>query len=145
MPFAGEFLLASDVPQDAWTVYVPTYTGITIGNAAVVAKYMLVGKLVHARFSLTAGSTTTFSATTLLVSLPVTESSDYITGDPFGPVYMLDSSVGSASRRGGTACRTGSNVFFLDDSIAGGTVTNLVPWTWATGDILAFVLTYEAA
>jgi hypothetical protein len=128
---------------DAWTTYVPTYTGITaIGNATVVAKYMQAGKLVQGYVKITVGSTTTFGATTLSVTTPVTPA---IGNLAIGSIFLYDNSTGDT--RGGSlyhqAAGTGTTGF-----LASGTTTpatNLVPWTWATSDIIAFSFTYEAA
>jgi hypothetical protein len=45
----------------SWVNWTPTLNGITIGNGTVVAKYMQVGKIVHFRFELTLGTTTTLA------------------------------------------------------------------------------------
>jgi uncharacterized membrane protein len=144
MPLAGALVGASDAIAADWTAYTPTYGGITIGNATVVARYLQVQQLVFVRFHMTVGSTTSFSAAVLTVSCPVTPSADYLIGDAVGSIYLLDSSVGITSRRSGTCGLTPSVFFFLDQD-AGGTVAQTVPWTWATSDILSFNACYESA
>lgn len=138
----GDLAVASDVVGD-WATYTPTYAGITAGNAVVTARYVQVQNLVHVRFRLVAGTTTSFSATTLTVSVPVAVAADYAVGDAIGAGYALDNSAGSASRTRLAALLSPSAVFFLSGE-ATGTVTNLVPWTWATSDVLSFTATYES-
>lgn len=129
----------------AWPTWSPTYAGWSIGNAVVVSKYTQTGRLTTAKFSAVMGSTTTFSGT-MLVSLPVPPAADYIQLVALGAASFLDASVGSTSRRGGTAVHSSGSVFFLSDDITGAqTVTNLVPWTWTTSDVLTFTAVYESA
>jgi hypothetical protein len=124
---------------DAWTSYTPGYSGITIGNATVTAKYLQAGKLVIASFKMVVGSTTTFAATNLLVQLPVSAA------------VTLNQSVGSVfcGNNASTVFRAGSAVTASSTSLCfvidGGVfVSNTVPFTWATGDTLSWSATYEA-
>lgn len=137
MALAGQVLTTGMLQPDDWTVWAPTYTGITVGNGAVAAAYAVVGGLFLARFRLTWGTTTSFSSTPL-IDLPVTVSGDYGVGtDPLGTAFFIDSSVGSSSRQGGTVIHNDNDVFFISDSGPGLTVTSTVPFTWASGDTLA--------
>lgn len=134
--------------QAAWTSYTPTYSGISaIGNATVSAKWSRVGKSVSGHVKITMGSTTTFSAATFLIGLPTATHADIAVNHAVGPAFLLDNSVGSATRTAGTAVTVSSTtVMILAANLASNqTVTNLVPWTWATGDILSFGFEYEAA
>lgn len=125
-----------------WSTYVPTYSNVTIGNAAVVARWKQIGKTVTVQFRLTAGSTTTFNGgNTFIVGLPVAPAYASTT-DIIGSCYCYDSSSGSASRRPGiVSCSAGSAYFSLDAACP--TVTGTAPWTWAVGDSLAFTAQYE--
>jgi len=58
--------------QAAYSTYTPTWTGITVGNGTQAARYMQVGKNVHAYGRLTFGSTTTVTAVAH-PSLPVAQ------------------------------------------------------------------------
>lgn len=126
----------------AWTAYTPTLGGITIGNGTVSAYYAVVGKTTHVRVKITAGTTTSFSAVALTVSLPVAASAAGYDQVPMGTAYLLDASIGSASRTPAVAVQSGNAAFFVTPS---GTVSNTVPWTWTTSDQLNFTATYEAA
>ena len=127
---------------DPWTSYTPTYTGITaIGNATVVAKYIQAGKFVEGYVKITMGSTTTFGAAALSVSIPVTPAVQ--PNAVLGPVFMQDTSA-PAFRTGVAVTGTGLAVSLIVDGGAGA-ASNLIPWTWANTDILAYSFTYEAA
>ena len=137
----------SDVTD--WQTWSPTYDGITVGNGSVTARYMQIGKTVWCRFSLIMGSTSTVS-TTGTITMPITMADvSYINNESvFGPCSFRDSSggryMGDIRRSNNTTFRPFSyqhDVTFL----AVGTIGTTVPFTWATGDILTFQATYEAA
>jgi hypothetical protein len=44
-----------------WQTWTPTWTGTTIGNATVAAKYIQIGKAVHFKIAVTIGSSTTIA------------------------------------------------------------------------------------
>ena len=127
---------------DPWTTYVPTYTGISaIGNAVVSAKYLQAGKLVIGEVKITMGSTTTFAAATLSISTPTT--AIVAPNQAIGSAFLYDSSA-SAFRTGVVISQTAGATAIVVDNAAGA-ATNLIPWTWATSDIVTFAFTYEAA
>lgn len=141
--FSGA-ISASNITTGAWTAYTPTLSGITLGNGGLAATYARVGKTVTVRIRFAAGTTTTFSATTLRFTLPSNFATNY-DQLPLGPAYFLDSSVGSPSRTAGAAIATSANQVFLVTNATGGTVTNAVPWTWADQDLITMTVTYEEA
>lgn len=58
-----------------WQGWTPTWTSFTPGNATIVARYQLIGKTVHFRIRVLAGSTTTSSGS-FGFTLPITPKSD---------------------------------------------------------------------
>lgn len=143
----NEYRDALKALADPLTTYTPTPSGgiTALGNATVVAKYHQVDNWVRGYVKITMGSTTTFAAAAIALTLPVTAHADQVPLVPLGPAFYLDSSVGTTSRTFGTAWVATSTTANFNTPTAGGNVTNLVPWTWATGDILAFTFEYEAA
>lgn len=124
---------------DPLTSYTPSYTGLTIGNATVTAKYLQAGKLVIGEVKIVFGSTSSFSAG-FTVTLPVAAA---VINLPVGSIYLNDTSAG-ANRTGAALVQSGgTTVAFIDG--AGALVTNTSPWTWANGDTISFPFTYEAA
>jgi hypothetical protein len=131
--------------------YTPTWTSDgtqpAIGNATVVARYLQIGKQVHAWGQITFGSTSTFGTGTYKFALPVAASASV--SRLFGMVDMFDNSTGF--RGWAMAEPSGSSNFLAAyPSVwpAGGTTTVVVqtqPWTWAVSDFIAWNLMYEAA
>lgn len=147
----GADILGSDVDTlrdaigglvDAWTSYTPTWaasgTAVSLGNGTITGQYIRSGKLVVAEASLTMGGTTTYGTGNYTITLPITAR---LGGTPVGAALVYDSSV-DTNRRAGAAVLSGTGAvsFFAD-----GTVGQLVPFTWANGDVIRFTITYEAA
>lgn len=147
----------------AWTSYTPVWTNTgtapSLGNGTIAGKYKQIGKLVHVKFLLTAGSTTTFGTGTYLFTLPVTSvalsSANIYTGNtPIGvgaatdtgnnnyPCVVLPYSTTQFSIAT-IATITGSNPVFMEFGSRGLTVTT--PFGWNTGDLATASFTYEAA
>lgn len=126
-----------------WTDYSAsaTWTGSTNPTYSVYrARYCQVGKLVvyQARYTYTSGGTGTW-----LWSLPVTAAigGNHVAGS--GNAY--DTSAGgtfliSMDLNSTTALRA-----LYDQQTSLGVVTQTVPFTFAAGDVVAFVVKYEAA
>jgi hypothetical protein len=127
---------------DAWTSYTPTFSGgiSAIGNAVVIAKYMQAGKLVKGHVKVTMGSTTTYAGSNIGITAPTTMA--IASNFPIGPGMALDASAGLFYTV--TPIAVGSSGIALFANATGG-VTNTVPFTWTTSDILAFSFSYEAA
>lgn len=131
----------------AWTAYTPTWTASStnpsLGNGTLTGAYIQIGKTVHYRIRLRAGSTTTFGSGVYRFSLPVTTVATFAgAGEIIGQASLLDNSASSRYVR---------NAYTYDDTKVslvdeGGTgVSNSVPFTFATLDNLSIVGTYEAA
>lgn len=128
---------------DPWTTYTPAYVGISaIGNATVTAKYLQAGKLVIGEVRITIGSTTTFAAANLSISLPVAPAVQ--PNAVLGSVYMQDTSAPAFRTGVAVTGTTGLTTNFIVDGGAGA-ASNTVPWAWANTDVIAFSFTYEAA
>jgi hypothetical protein len=130
----------------AWTAYTPTLsgTGWAIGNGTVTGAYCQIGKVIHFRFDLVFGSTTTAGASALSVSAPVTRGSSAF----FGQVRLTDISLGDSY--GGFITATNASpttvrpAYFDGDGKLQGLTTS-APFSWAVDDVIRFSGTYEAA
>lgn len=125
----------------AWTA---AGTAPAIGNGTISAKYLQVGKFVQYTVSIVAGTTTTFGTSTWFISLPVTPIASAIgnTSCP-GAAILYDSSTTANRQSAVASINSATQIDFYAG--AGNVVTSTIPYTWATGDILGFSLTYEAA
>ncbi len=133
------------VPVQDWT---PTFTGFTLGNGVLVAKYAQVGKLVAFHLSLVMGTTSVVSGS-LLFSVPVTPLT-FTVNMPIGVARFKDATGGNA-QQGATQIQVGSSncaMLALDSSgtYATATVVNAtIPFTWAVSDDLEVSGVYLAA
>lgn len=136
----------------AWTAYTPTWTAVTtnpvLGNGTITGAYTQIGKTVHFRMNLTAGSTTTFGTGAWRFGLPVAS-----VVLPSGHAlningYFEDLGV---SPYGVTVARwvstTTFDVLYHNAALNGQVieVSNTTPFTWANGDLVRLMGTYEAA
>ena len=129
----------------AWETYAPTLSsGWANGNGTWEAEYCQIGKTVHIRATFTVGSTTT-KGTGMVFSLPVNAATPNQFGSfnvvsvVAGTAFHLITLVASATEMVVQALRT-------DTTYAQRTgITATIPATWATGNVIHFVGTYEAA
>lgn len=128
----------------AWTSYTPTWSGgsPTIGNGTLTGKYWQVGKTVHYRIELTAGSTSTYGSGTWNFALPATPAATVVAESIIGNGVVFDS---SAPARLGVFVRFAGTTVTLVRSDTGAAVSNSAPYAWATGDRVSIAGTYEAA
>lgn len=136
---------------NAWTSFTPTWTAVTtnpsIVNGTLEGKYIQIGKTVHVRISMVAGSSTTFGSGEWKFALPLTAAT--LGNSNFG---WHGSSIGL---RPGTAYNAGIGRIY-----SGGTFAQVVsptaadgstnaawgaavPYTWASTHVLSLSITYE--
>jgi hypothetical protein len=129
-------------PPGAWTSWSPTLSGGWLnGNGTWDAKYVQIGKTVHAYGKFTVGSTTT-KGTDMRISLPVTAASSL-------QVFPAYSVVGATQYSLSIRLENTTELRVITHDVVSYVrsvqITATVPATWATGNILAFQITYEAA
>jgi hypothetical protein len=128
-----------------WTSWTPTWTNLTVGNGAHVARYTQVGKLVTINMRFTLGSTSSVG-TGPYFTIPVQKTTD--------PSFIN----GVAEFRDATGafwfgfCKAQDSTHMSIVGINGATtgsqwlnITATSPMTWASGDIISVMATYEAA
>lgn len=140
--------------QAAWSSYTPTWTGSTtnpvLGNGTMVGRYNQVGKTVNGDITIVGGTTTTWGSGTWNLTLP-TNTATTTNRILLMHAYALDSSASASVTGIGKMNYAGANAFsMLIVNVGGGTpnlgtVTNLVPMTWATSDQLVVRFHYESA
>jgi hypothetical protein len=132
----------------AWTAYTPTLggTGWAIGNGTVsVARYVQIGKMVHFRVRIAMGSTTTFGAVAVTVSLPVAMQASWNEAAIFTG-NVRDFSLGKRHVITGSATTTTEvSIRYLGTDGLQTDVTATAPFTFTTDDVIIVTGTYEAA
>lgn len=129
------------IPMGAWEAYTPTNTNVTVGNGTETARFTRLGGLIHVRYQLVWGSTTSFTGTVQIgnpVSAEMTNTAAVVGG------RITDSSAGTAGTTpiSGFLASAGS---LRPVPTTGGVITATNPFTWASGDALVVAWTCEAA
>jgi hypothetical protein len=120
----------------AWTTWTPTYTGISVGNGTASAHYQQIGKTVRFRLAFALGTTSGVAAAGNQFTLPIAP-----LVNAAGSAIYYDASAtaiyaGSAWMQTDNHCSLGA---------ATGSLTNTVPFTWASTDQLIVSGTYDVA
>lgn len=135
------------VGSAAWTAFTPTWTGVTVGDGTSDCAYIKRGRLVVVRYKFTLGSTSAITATPQ-PTLPVTAVAGAATaaaamavyrdvslpGNFFGIIHVASTSVAQFTQL--------ARANPTDASVG---VTSTVPFTWAVGDTIGGVISYEAS
>lgn len=142
---ASQVLTAAELNTGvaAGTAYSPAYTNITLGNATVISKYNMVGRIYIVRVQFTLGSTSVIGSNPT-ISVPVAFADAAVqswTAD------LVDISAGK-HWDGRVLYNTSTTVGLFAVDTAGATafptsVTAGVPFPWATGDWFSFEVIYE--
>jgi len=135
-----------------YTAFTPTIGGWTQGNATFSAIYSVNGETVNYQGYFTFGSTSAVTATSLYLTLPFNQA-DAANNDVLGLLTFRDISTG-ANVAGYTRIQgsTQMGMYWLDPETAP-LATRLeswvtgatLPFTFATGDIVAWNITYRKA
>ncbi len=131
---------------NAWTAYTPSWTSLgtapVLGNGTLAGRFKKFGKWGMFRLTLTAGTTTTFGTLAYRFSLPAGWALfDLTTIDGIGSVYDLSATTAF----NGTVWPISTTTVELRTHSAASAVTNAVPVTLATGDIIQMLATVELA
>lgn len=143
---ADAIITPAKMAATAYTSFTPTVggTGWANVNGTFACQYIQHGKMVHAHFMWTLGSSSTAGSSALTLTLPVTA------------VRTGYSGTGYSDHGGGGAAPlisriTATGVIELDAYLANGTYALLagaaasVPTAWGTGHFVTADITYEAA
>lgn len=134
----------------AWQTWTPTFTNFTKGSAAIVAKYIQIGKTVIFKLDVTWAADTSASGT-IVFSLPVTAASDEVPSTGIGMIGVgnaLDSGTNQFNLYVQMASTTTAsmNALVTSGGFASPSAVNAtVPMTWTTNDRFNVKGTYEAA
>lgn len=133
--------------DNQWTSYTPTWTNLTVGNATQSWKYCQIGKFVAVTGKLEWGSTTSATGGGFVMSIPTgtmtttqsgwfgtTNSLDVTVENYHGPIVIF------STTQIGLRCYRVTGTLIKSDAL-----TNTVPFTWATGDVVSVQFFYEVA
>lgn len=135
-------------PSYAWTTWTPDFGNLTEGNGTLTGRYVTIDKTVIAEAHLVFGSTTSISGT-ITCDLPVSATnyssrSAMIVGNAIfsdaGQIYFGHCYFDSSN--------TVLQIKTIDATVTYAqyaNITSTVPFTWTTGDILSFQISYEVA
>lgn len=141
-------LAAFPLGVDAWPLWSPTLTNLTLGSGTSVGVYQRVGRTVQYRWKFTLGAGSAVGAVPSF-TLPVAPAAAYSGQDcPLGDVMFIDQ--GTASYRGQVALISGSTVSCGVLNVAGtylvlAAASSTVPFTFVATDAIWASGTYEAA
>lgn len=144
---AGTLVTAGIIASEAWTVWTPTLTNLTLGNGTMQSAYQKFGRTIHYRFEFTLGTTSSVG-TAPQFTLPVAPLSTAFAGQDavIGRSSLRDQGVvthdGVVIWNGTAAVFRALNI--LNTYLAQAGVSATVPFTWGTNDALFSYGTYEA-
>ena len=131
-----------------WQDWTPTYSGMTVGNGTVLARYCQIGKTVVGTWQWTLGTTSNIAAG-IVISLPVTPKTTVSTFQPIGSCQMVLPSIVSW---GGVRISGASNMIFEALASSGAYVSTAqvglgVPGAWSatSSNSIGSYFMYEAA
>jgi hypothetical protein len=140
--WSGSAWLYLSTPQTteigAWASFTPAWSGITVGNGTNTGVYALQNKMLFVKTKFVMGSTsamTGFPTFTLPASSVATTTNQLVFGvagsDDVGSGLYISSCylISSTTVRAYCALASGTYVSLAN-------ITNTVPFTWATGDVL---------
>ena len=142
-----ERLQVKEQPVGAWQSYTVSWTAATtnpsIGNGTLTGRYVQIGKTVICSISLTMGSTTTYGSGIWRFSLPKSVASSSVRY--IGQWRAYDTST-DASYSGVTSLSSGdSDIIIFSRDHGSSTLSDVIPFTWASGDELFMTIVYETA
>jgi len=129
-----------------WTAYTPTWTNLSPGNGTTDFAYKQLSKTVLVRGLFTRGSTSTITGA-VSISLPVTSKS-FTAGFVLGIANFDDVGVNGYSGVVRWESTTSASLRAFNAAgtyVVNSSISSTVPFTWATGDLLAVEFFYEAA
>jgi hypothetical protein len=131
----------------AWSAWTPTWTGLTIGNGTVQARYIQAGKTVSFELRVDFGSTTTLTATQGEFTLPATTNSSVSRRIFNGLWTSYVGTVKAIMIADTVSSTTSAKLFFQSNINAFATYTSANASTYLPSASDEFVIsgTYEAA
>lgn len=138
------------IQTGAWSSYTPAWTATgtnpSIGNGSLIGKYSVMGKTVHVRIAMMAGSSTSFGSGNWQISLPVGVTNTGVGAD--GHVGIVRGWCASTHRVAAAvtgANEPGSGVLSVFSDGSSSAWNSSTPGTWSNGAFFRIEMTYEAS
>lgn len=133
-------------PLSAWTTYTPTWTGLSVGNGTVTARYVKFNTTAIVKIRLAFGTTSTMTGPAD-ATLPVSPA-NYSGVPMLGWATYQDS--GGTIYSGAPAFIGSSTVRFIrwinsSNNIVNAELSNVAPFTWGNTDTIDATIIYETA
>ena len=141
----GSTVTAGMVASEPYTTWVPAVTqSVAVSSTVLTARYIKIGRLVQAycRINITSAGTTNNS---VVISLPVPGFAHGGSGIPIGTGWIYDQSTSTMYEGSFGLLGNGLSVDLATDATGGNDWGVLPNLALASGDIIAFSVTYEAA
>lgn len=131
-----------------WEQYQPSWYGSisnpAIGNGTITGSFRRLGSVGHMRGVITMGSTTTYGSGLWYVTMPVGWSASGIITNGYQVGHLMLNDTGTAVYKGLCYAAAGGTVLnFVHGSTTWTNVTATSPFTWVSGDFLAWNITVE--
>lgn len=128
-----------------WTSFTPTWTNLTVGNAAQSWAYQIVNDTVTVQGITTLGSTSSVTGVPLL-TLPVNRDASHVTSIGTGTL----NDTGTATYLAYPISTANNSVYFFATSTGStyaseSNTSSTVPFTWTNGDLICATLIYRRA
>ena len=136
-PYNTENDLNSGSVTNGITTFVPTFTGITVGNGTATGWYKRHGSQLTMYARLEFGSTTSVSGNIAIVTLLTA------TANALGSAAAYDNNTVTQYTSVSRVAATFSSVFIYDNDGTTSFWNATAPFTWATGDVLEIQITFN--
>lgn len=132
----------SDLP---WTAYTPTLTASTTNptNWTQTGYYTQIGKLVIAKFKITATASMTAGSGNYRIALPV--NANFTMGDVEVGTVAISHSGNTYTPFAYIPNTSFMQLLYMSSVNTAGPVTHSLPWAWTSTDFIRGTITYEAA
>jgi hypothetical protein len=128
-----------------YTAWTPTFGNFTLGNGTLTARYIKIGKFVHAYFNVTMGSTSVMGSNPNF-TVPFTAQLGPYNMPAFASLEDTGVSIASANAVFVSTTTMEIGTIITSSATASlGIITATNPFTWGTGDRFWANIIYEAA
>jgi hypothetical protein len=139
-----ETLLDDADEKTSLTSFTPTaVAGFTVGNGSLIGRHMKLGSLAIVKVEFLAGSTSTFTGVFEIGGFPNAAVQQLGSAIMIGGIAYTEHVSTSSVHIG--SLRTNGTSTGVYIAVPAGRVSNVVPFAWASTDVIKFIAIYECA